>query len=149
MFLIWSCSCLCPIHWRQVQSSAVITRSNIVRYCINNHRNWGRISIRCWIHNRHPIARPGRRAMGCLLLIIFYTKNFASTLTIKQLMSANLMCQCFANTANMIRVPIQHLQILESMGLSCCIEICVIRNRTIRGFYCISIWIMTTVNSLI
>ena len=82
------CSCLCPIHWSQVQSSAVITRSNIVRYCINNHRNWGRISIRCWIHNRHPIARPGRRAMGCLLLIIFYTKNFASTSTIKQLMLA-------------------------------------------------------------
>ena len=38
-----------------VQSSAVIKRSNIVRYCINNCRNWGRISIRCWIHKRHPI----------------------------------------------------------------------------------------------
>ena len=47
-----------------VQSSAVITRSNIVRYYINNHRGWGRISIRCWIHKRHPIPRPKWRAMG-------------------------------------------------------------------------------------
>ena len=35
-----------------IQSSAVITRSSIVRY----YRNWGRISIRCWIHKRHPIT---------------------------------------------------------------------------------------------
>ena len=38
-----------------VQWSAVITWSNIVRYYnINNNRNWGRISIRCWTHKRHP-----------------------------------------------------------------------------------------------
>ena len=29
-----------------IQSSAVTTRSNIVRYCISNCRDWGRISIR-------------------------------------------------------------------------------------------------------
>ena len=29
-----------------IQSSAVITRSIMVRYCINNCRNWGRVSIR-------------------------------------------------------------------------------------------------------
>ena len=52
-----------------IQSSAVITRSKIVRYCINNCRNWGRISIRIWIHKRRPITRPDGRAMGCLLLI--------------------------------------------------------------------------------
>ena len=34
----------------RIQSSAVITRSNIVRYCINDYRKWGRMSIRCWIH---------------------------------------------------------------------------------------------------
>ena len=33
-----------------VQSSAVITRIDIIRYYINNYRNWCRISIRCWIH---------------------------------------------------------------------------------------------------
>ena len=38
-------------------------RSNIVRY----YRNCGRISIRCWIHKRHPIPRPDGRVMGCLL----------------------------------------------------------------------------------
>ena len=32
-----------------VQSSAIITRSNIVGYYINDYRNWGRKSIRCWI----------------------------------------------------------------------------------------------------
>ena len=37
---------------------------NIVRYYINNYRNWGRISIRCWIHKRHPIPRPDGRAKG-------------------------------------------------------------------------------------
>ena len=31
----------------QIQSSAVITRSNIVRYYINDYRNWGWISTRC------------------------------------------------------------------------------------------------------
>ena len=38
-----------------IQSTAVIMRSNIVRYYVNNYRNWGRISIRCWVHKRHPI----------------------------------------------------------------------------------------------
>ena len=44
-------------------------RSNIGRYYMNNYRNWGRISIRCWIHKKHPIACPNGRAMGCLLWI--------------------------------------------------------------------------------
>ena len=34
-----------------IQSSTAITRSIIVRYYINNYRNWGKIFIRCWIHN--------------------------------------------------------------------------------------------------
>ena len=37
-----------------VHSSAVITRSNIVWYYIDNNRKWGTISIRCWIQERHP-----------------------------------------------------------------------------------------------
>ena len=44
--------------WSHIQSSAVIPRSKIVRYHINNYMNWGRISIRSWIHKRHPIPRP-------------------------------------------------------------------------------------------
>ena len=35
-----------------IQLSAVITRSNIVRYYINDYRNWGNTSIRYWIHKR-------------------------------------------------------------------------------------------------
>ena len=42
----------CPATTRHIQSSAVITQSNKVRYCINNCRNCGRISIRCWIYQR-------------------------------------------------------------------------------------------------
>ena len=34
--------------------NAVIVQSKIVRCCINNCRNWGKISIRCCIHKRHP-----------------------------------------------------------------------------------------------
>ena len=58
-----------------IKSSAVITRCNIVKYCINNCRNWGRISIRCWILKRHPIVwgvllwGPYLALTGCLLLI--------------------------------------------------------------------------------
>ena len=54
-----------------IQSSAVITWSNVVRYFINNYRNWGRISIRCWIYKRHHIPRPHGRVMGHLLWIFF------------------------------------------------------------------------------
>ena len=52
-----------------VYHSAVITWSNIVRYYINNYRNWGRILIRCWIHKRYPIPHPSGQAMGCLTWI--------------------------------------------------------------------------------
>ena len=48
-----------------IQSSAVITRSNIVRCCINSHRKGGRMSARCWIHKIHPLHRPNGRARGC------------------------------------------------------------------------------------
>ena len=37
-------------------------RYNITWYC----SDWGGILIRVWTHKRHPIARPNRRAMGCL-----------------------------------------------------------------------------------
>ena len=52
-----------------IHSNAVITQSNIVRYCIKVCWNWGTISIKCWIHKRHPIPRPLGRDMGCLLWI--------------------------------------------------------------------------------
>ena len=44
----------------KIQSSAIITRSSIVRYYINIYSNWGRISIRCWKHKRHPHNLPKR-----------------------------------------------------------------------------------------
>ena len=50
-----------------MQSRAIIKWSNIVRYYIYNNRDWGTISIRCWIHKRHSIPRPNGRAMGSLL----------------------------------------------------------------------------------
>ena len=37
-----------------IQSSAGITRSNIVRYYMNNYRNWGRIPMRSWIQKDTP-----------------------------------------------------------------------------------------------
>ena len=60
---LWGVNC--------IQSSAVITRSNIVSYCINNCSNSGRISIKCLIHKRHPIPRPNGRVMGCHLWTFF------------------------------------------------------------------------------
>ena len=60
----------CLYNESNIHLSAVITRSDTVRYCINNCGNWGRISIRCWINKIHPIPRPNGRAMVCLLLIL-------------------------------------------------------------------------------
>ena len=34
----------------KIQSSAIIIQSNIVPYYMNDYRNRGKISIRCWIH---------------------------------------------------------------------------------------------------
>ena len=53
----------------QTKLSAVITRSHIVRYWINNCRKWSRISSGHWIHERHSIPLPIGRAIGCLLLM--------------------------------------------------------------------------------
>ena len=55
------------VHESVIQSSVVIKGSNIVRYYINDYRNWGRISIRCWIDKRHPIPRLTGELWGCLL----------------------------------------------------------------------------------
>ena len=43
-----------------IQSSVVITQPISAIYYINDYRKCGRISIRCWISQRHPIDRPLR-----------------------------------------------------------------------------------------
>ena len=65
------------IYRTQLQSSAVIMWPNLVRYYINNHRNWSRIWIRCWIHKRQPIPCPNGQGMGCLLWI--FVKKLTSS----------------------------------------------------------------------
>ena len=45
---------LCDAIAHLIQLSAVITRSNIVSYYINNYKNWGRILFTCWIHINTP-----------------------------------------------------------------------------------------------
>ena len=49
---------------RNIQSSAVITRSNLSRYYIRHCDSSGRNWIRYLNHSRHPIPRPHERAMG-------------------------------------------------------------------------------------
>ena len=58
-------------HAGLIQWSAVITRSDIVRYYMNNYKKCVRMSTRLWIHKRHPIPRPSGRAMGCPLRIFW------------------------------------------------------------------------------
>ena len=75
LYLLPSVELFSPSGWNiqnhiELQSSAVITRPNFVRYYIDNYRNRTRISIRCWIHKGHPIPHPNRPAMGCLLWIV-------------------------------------------------------------------------------
>ena len=62
----WSAGFSC---WSRIQYSALFTPANIVCYCTNDCKNWGRISIRLWTHKRHRIPRPNGRAMRCLLRI--------------------------------------------------------------------------------
>ena len=38
-----------------VHLSVIMMRSIIVRYYMNNYRNCGKISVRCWIHKGQPI----------------------------------------------------------------------------------------------
>ena len=72
IFLGWyHFQALCCMEYRVILDH-IITAHNctyIVRYYINDYRNWGRISIRCWIHKRHPIPHPNGRAMGCFCLM--------------------------------------------------------------------------------
>ena len=63
----WVAKLLHLMSLKVIQSSAVITRSNIARNSMNTYKDWSRIPIRWWIHKRHPIPRPSGRAMGCLL----------------------------------------------------------------------------------
>ena len=63
----WFCtlpiSMVLALRTRSIQSSAVITRSNITRYWTNHCRNWGKVSI--WTHNRQLIPRhDGREYFG-------------------------------------------------------------------------------------
>ena len=51
----------------QLQLSGVIPWYNITLDCIHNCSNWYWTWIRFQTHKRHPIPRPHRRAMGCLL----------------------------------------------------------------------------------
>ena len=53
--IIWSNDGL--VYWyiyTYIQPSAIITQANIVRYYMNNYRNWGNMSIRWWIHRWPP-----------------------------------------------------------------------------------------------
>ena len=81
--------------------SAVIMRSNTAKYCINNCSNWGRISIRCWIHKRHAIPHPNGRAMVCLLLFLFWENwpRYNGTALYKDEMVAiqSYLCTCNGN----------------------------------------------------
>ena len=58
--------CLLWLVW--IQSSAVVTRSNVIWFCIHHCTYWGRIWIKVWTHKRHPIPGPNGWGMGCLLL---------------------------------------------------------------------------------
>ena len=58
-----------PSHRRIFKTSLYYKTCLILetRRYVNNHRNWGKISIKCCSPKRHPIARPNGRTMGCLL----------------------------------------------------------------------------------
>ena len=51
-------------HWSDVQYGLVITQSSIISYCIQQIVTGS--DSKFW-QERHPIPRPDRRAMGCLL----------------------------------------------------------------------------------
>ena len=66
-FLSVSVSLQTLFTYQIIQSSAVITWSDITWYWIPHSSVWGRTKIRACPHKRHPIPRSHRRATGCLL----------------------------------------------------------------------------------
>ena len=50
-----------------IQSSIVVMRFKITRYCIHHYRNWSWKQIWFWIHKKKPIPGPNGPAMGCLM----------------------------------------------------------------------------------
>ena len=62
----WIARCFCI--GKLVPSSAVITRSDMIWFCIHRCGYRDITEIRVWPHKRHPILRPTGRAFWCLLL---------------------------------------------------------------------------------
>ena len=59
-------------YFKHIQSSAIITQYNIIRYNIDNYKKCGRTSIRHWINKWHPIPRPNGWDMGCTMYVHVY-----------------------------------------------------------------------------
>ena len=68
-FYIECHSRLC-FHAVLLQSDAIITQSNMTRYCIHRCNDWSRIYIGVSIHKVHPIARPLGRDIGWIFCIL-------------------------------------------------------------------------------
>ena len=47
----------------EVQTSAIIMRSNLTKYCTHHCSDWGRIYMKVGTHKRHPIPQPNGQAM--------------------------------------------------------------------------------------
>ena len=63
--------------WHDVSLvSTFITRSSIRRCCIQHHSDKSKAQVvGLWTHKRHSIDHPHRRAMGCLLWILWRQRD--------------------------------------------------------------------------
>ena len=61
--LDWQMGVVVKVLKPTIQSSTAIPRSNNVKCYINNYRIWGRLPIKCWIHNQNT---PYLALMGAL-----------------------------------------------------------------------------------
>ena len=85
-----------------LQSSAVITRSNVVRYYIRDYRNWGRISPRYRIHKRYTVY-PKKYAHGFVVLcFVVVTQSFIMN---SHEVFIHIHQGCFAGTGAIVRLP--------------------------------------------
>ena len=99
-----------------IQSSAVITRSIIRTHYTNVYRNRGRISIRFWIHERHPIHRPNGWAMGCLLLIS--VRKLIYVRKLNKLLSKQSRHMWFETPSRSLWCHCNHLPSIQATGSS-------------------------------
>ena len=137
---MWRCSFLVPSvfcnpMWRQYRKSVYIWRitSLLGKYCIRVRCRYNAVNFLQNYHNRHRIAHPWGRGMGCLLWLLTLMHVLLQSLLcwvqnrmiLKRVITApdciwNVNCgYCWARVVVQECSPYYHLNYVSCIGLMC------------------------------